>query len=403
MKTLGSLLLVGAGVALSSSALAAGITINPAQSGTSVSLTESGTTLVDIVAPDANGISHNTYTDFNVGPNGVVLNNSTVRTQTELAGAIAGNANLGGHAASVILNEVVGANASQLGGALELAGADAKVILANPNGIACNGCQFRHIDQLDLVAGAPDTFNGELKGYRIDDGKITVAGGERLDASATDELNLMANAILVEGGIEGNNVNLVANRGHLRPDGTIRSSDSSGYFPKVAISVEELGGVRASNIRLVSGNYGGVGVNIAGYVDSNSGSDSQGNIRIDSYGDINIDGGGVLYAADKLELTTDHSLYNRGRVQAGNATYAHAKDSIDNASGVIGSQNTIDLSANHIYNVGGHIQSYGSISLEDKSWFGVNNTFGTIKAAKSIEGDVPGWFFNIGGTVESGI
>ncbi len=100
-------MLVGAGVALSSNALAAGITINPAQSGTSVSLAESGTTLVDIVAPDTNGISHNTYTDFNVGPNGVVLNNSTVRTQTELAGAIAGNANLGGHAASVILNEVV--------------------------------------------------------------------------------------------------------------------------------------------------------------------------------------------------------------------------------------------------------------------------------------------------------
>ena len=57
MKTLGSLLLVGAGVALSSNALAAGITINPAQSGTSVSLAESGTTLVDIVAPDTNGIS----------------------------------------------------------------------------------------------------------------------------------------------------------------------------------------------------------------------------------------------------------------------------------------------------------------------------------------------------------
>ncbi len=283
---------------------------------------------------------------------------------------------------------------------MELAGANAKVILANPNGIACNGCRFRHIDQLDLVAGAPDTFNGELQGYRIDDGKITVADGDLMDAFYTDELNLMANAILVEGTIEGNNVNLVANRGYLRPDGSIRSSDASGQFPTFAIDVAKFGGIRAANIQLVSGNRGGIGVNVDGYMLTSSEYASQGRIDIDSYGDINI--GGMLNTTGGMELLTENSVRNHGTIQSGRELLAKAQDTIDNVGGKLVSQDSMDLSAHHLSNVGGDIQSYGVLSLEDNSWFGINNTFGSIKSAKMITGDVPGWLYNIGGIVESG-
>ncbi|WP_083235936.1 filamentous hemagglutinin N-terminal domain-containing protein [Halomonas caseinilytica] len=400
MKKLGSLLLWSASVALSSNALAAGITVSPSQAGTSVSKAASGSDVVNIAAPDANGISHNTYTDFNVGTAGVVLNNSATRVQTDLAGAVEGNVNLAGHTASVILNEVVGGNASKLGAGLELAGADAKVILANPNGITCSGCEFFNIEAVDLVAGAPDFFNGELQGFRLDEGDITV-DWQGMRAGETEQLKLMANSILVDGKISANDVSLITNRGHVRPDGTIRSSDDSWRFPKVAIDVTSMGGIHGSNIQLVSGNRGGVGVNVDGALLANSIHSSLGRIDIDAYGDINI--GQVLNSSGDMTLTTAHSVRNRGQVFSDRSLYVTAKDTIDNNHGNMNSFSHMALSANHLSNVWGNITSNQVIDIKDTSWFGVNNTFGEIKAGGAITGNTPWWLFNVGGVVDGNI
>ncbi|KTC48702.1 hypothetical protein AO269_00555 [Pseudomonas putida] len=64
--------------------------------------------VIDIVAPNQAGLSHNVYSEYNVGTEGVVLNNSVVAGHSELAGAMHANPQLGGTAASTILNEVVG-------------------------------------------------------------------------------------------------------------------------------------------------------------------------------------------------------------------------------------------------------------------------------------------------------
>lgn len=52
------------------------------------------------------------------------------------------NLNLRGSPARVILNEVVGPNASVLAGHQDIVGIPADYILANANGISCQGCSF---------------------------------------------------------------------------------------------------------------------------------------------------------------------------------------------------------------------------------------------------------------------
>ena len=88
-------------------------------SATSVSTATSGKQTVQI-APAAAGVSHNTYTNFNVGRNGADFINTGVN-------------------ASLILNEVTSTNPSLLQGRIAIIGPRAHFILANPNGITVDG------------------------------------------------------------------------------------------------------------------------------------------------------------------------------------------------------------------------------------------------------------------------
>jgi hemolysin len=98
--------------------------------------------VIDIVPPNASGLSHNQFLDYNVARSGVVLNNALQEGQSQLAGALAANPQFQGQAASTILNEVISRNASLLEGPQEIFGRPADYILANPNGITLNGGSF---------------------------------------------------------------------------------------------------------------------------------------------------------------------------------------------------------------------------------------------------------------------
>ncbi|HWW07463.1 ESPR-type extended signal peptide-containing protein, partial [Collimonas sp.] len=53
-----------------------------------------GRPLVQIVTPNAAGVSHNRYEQYNVDSNGVILNNARTITATQLGGYVEGNPNL---------------------------------------------------------------------------------------------------------------------------------------------------------------------------------------------------------------------------------------------------------------------------------------------------------------------
>ncbi|MBD9609867.1 filamentous hemagglutinin N-terminal domain-containing protein, partial [Pseudomonas sp. PDM08] len=77
-------------------------------------------------------------------------------------------------AAQTILNEVVGGSPSQLRGYTEVAGQSARVIVANPYGISCNGCGFINTPRVTLTTGKPVLDNGRLDRFQVDQGSVTI-------------------------------------------------------------------------------------------------------------------------------------------------------------------------------------------------------------------------------------
>ncbi|RQU19948.1 filamentous hemagglutinin N-terminal domain-containing protein [Burkholderia cenocepacia] len=308
-----------------------------------------GTPIVDINAPDAAGISSNRFLEYNVGPNGLVLNNSTKRTHTQLAGDIDGNARLGGRSAQVILNQVTGGNASVLAGTTEVAGQKARVIVANPNGISVNGASFINASRVSLVAGTTEFDRyGRVKQFRTEDGRLTIEG-DGLDASSANQLDLVARGVKVDAAVRAKQLFAIAHQGTAALEQTVPrtfSGPASGNAPDVALDVSASGSLQADTMALV-GASAKTGVRIAGTVDASAGGvsiSSTGKTRIESTGHLQagalrlmngldnsgtVRGGTVSVAGD---LDNDGSVQGRSVSISGNATNAgtlHSDGALD--------------------------------------------------------------------------
>ncbi len=226
-----------------------------------------GVPVVKIATPDASGTSYNRYQAFNVDARGVVLNNSDKIVQSRLAGYIDGNAQLkasGG--ASLIVNEVVAANPSSLRGYIEVAGKTADLVLANPYGIACNGCGFVNAPRVTLAAAQPLVDGaGALSGFRTATGTIDVSGSG-LDATNA-RLDLFARAVSINAGLYADTVTASLGAGDITRDGDIvvvgQRTAAQPNQPAFALDVAALGGMYARSIKLI-GTERGLGVNVAG-------------------------------------------------------------------------------------------------------------------------------------------
>ena len=234
--------------------------------GTTVGQAGNGVPVVNIATPNGSGLSHNQFKDYNVGPNGVILNNANgPMTNTQLGGYIVGNPNLKGGAASVILNEVNGGSPSQLRGYTEVAGQSAKVIVANPYGVTCSGCGFINTPNVTLTTGKPVLdASGKLQRYQVDGGAVTI-DGEGLNASNVDRFEIITRSAKINAQINARELTVIAGRNDVDANSlkaTARADDGSAK-PELAIDSSALGGMYAGAIKLV-GTEAGVGVKLDG-------------------------------------------------------------------------------------------------------------------------------------------
>ncbi|MDO8311253.1 MAG: filamentous hemagglutinin N-terminal domain-containing protein, partial [Sideroxyarcus sp.] len=249
-----------------------------------VDATANGLPLVQITTPSAAGVSHNQYTQFNVDPAGLILNNSQTTVQTQQAGYITANPNLA-NSARVILNEITSTNRSQLNGYTEVAGQRAEVIIANPNGITCNGCGFINTSRGVLTTGTPVMgASGSLDAFRVTDGDIQI-GANGLNATNLTQLDLITRSVQVNGELWATNLNVIAGANLINYNTLgVQFIQGVGAKPTVGIDVALLGGMYANKIRLI-GTEAGVGVNSLGILAAQAG-----DFNLDNQGQITLGG-----------------------------------------------------------------------------------------------------------------
>ncbi len=296
--------------------------------------TTNGLPQVNINKPGGSGVSVNTYNQFDVQKAGAILNNSATMVQTQLGGWINGNPNFGPNdAARIIVNQVNSPNPSQIRGALEIAGARAELVLANPSGIYLDGAGFINTSRATLTTGLPFYgADGSLAGYNVNRGLVTVAGAG-LNASNLDQVDIISRAVQANAAIYAKNLNVIAGANQVNHDTlTATPIAGDGPAPAVAIDVAQLGGMYANKVFLV-GNSAGVGVANAGTIAAQAG-----DLTLQSNGHLVLTG--KTMASGNLALSAANGIQNSGTTYARQSLSASIGTDLTNSGTLAAQQNT---------------------------------------------------------------
>ncbi|QBK05304.1 filamentous hemagglutinin N-terminal domain-containing protein [Hylemonella gracilis] len=353
-----------------------------------------GVPLVNIQTPSAAGVSRNTYSQFDVKSQGVILNNSRGDVQTQLGGWVQGNPWLAsGGSARVILNEVNSSKPSSLNGWLEVAGQRAEVVIANPAGIQVNGAGFINAGGVTLTTGTPVFNGGTLEAYRVQGGRISF-GGNGLDARGTDYTAILARAVDVNAGIWADRLHVITGANKVQAatlEATPLAASTGEVAPAFALDVSQLGGMYAGQIHLI-GTEAGVGVNQRGVVAATAGNltlqtngwltnagSLQANghqIAVQAQGVTNTSSGVV--AATGLGIRAEADLINQGLID-GAAVDVQSRTL--NNQGRLQARDALDLAITETVTNSGVLQSGGELSLTAAT---ILNTSNAVIAANQL-------------------
>ncbi|WP_338577323.1 filamentous hemagglutinin N-terminal domain-containing protein [Erwinia sp. E_sp_W01_1] len=364
--SLGMLLAFGAVQPVSAGIVADGSAARALQP--SVSESTWGVPQVNIQKPNADGVSRNVYSEFDVDRRGVILNNARDNTYSYLGGEIAGNAALAQGEARIILNEVNSRDPSQLNGIIEVAGQRAQVVIANPSGITCNGCEFMNASRATLTTGQAMLENGVLTGYKVNEGTVKVTGNGLYGAD--DYTDIIARSVKINAKVQANDLKITTGRNQVDANNSTvtKLADDGSVKPELALDVTRLGSIYAGKIRMI-GTENGVGVHNAGYINS------PGDVVVTADGKITNDGAIASYT--NLQLS-GQEIHNHEVLEAANITLDSER--LVNTSAILSYSGNIDINSGSVDNRGGEI--YGNeIHIQAAD---ISNESGSIAANNAV-------------------
>ena len=313
-----------------------------------------GVDLVQIAEVNGNGVSRNLYSDFNIKSTGLILNNATKYTKTELGGYIDRNMFLAGKGARVILNEVTSSNASTLNGYLEVAGNKASVVIANANGISVNGLGFINTDNVFLSTGAVTNWaDGSFK-FSDNKGDMLIAG-DGLNVRTPKELEIFTNNLQVD------KSEVYTNELHISADGLLQNTGKIAATENMHINA---GALKNSSLGYIEAQKN-LTAAVSGDVEQDKATLKAGNnlqLRANALKNTN---NSLLSAANDADINIAASISNnKSIILAGNDLDVRAADFINQDTALVNyGQNGTLAVANKFANDGATISADGSSAL----------------------------------------
>ncbi|HDR8934503.1 beta strand repeat-containing protein [Burkholderia vietnamiensis] len=401
-----------------------------------VTQTSTGIPAINIPAPNANGISVGQYQSFGVGPEGLVLNNSTVAGSPLLGGSLGANPNLNGRSASTIINQVTSNAIATLTGPLEVFGAPATVIVSAPGGVSVNGMALTNIPGLTLTTGTPQFLTGVggtatdfahagAVAYNVQSGNISINGPAGNDGTpgagiegTVGNIDLIGQSVSLAAPLRADQrVNIVTGNQTVTPSvtgstGTTYSTaansaanTAAAIGKTVAVDANQYGSVTSETVYIVS-TAAGMGVNTQGQLSATAG-----NVVVNSNGDIAV---GQTFAHQDVTLTSAGNTTISGTGLANQNYTVNANGDI-NATGSVsagqnvammagGNLNAASVAANGSANLtAGQSMTIGSLSAHDVALQTTNGdlTVGGLSAPGTISAQA-GRDLTVNGAVQGG-
>ena len=291
-----------------------------------------GVDLVQIAEVNANGVSRNLYSDFNIKSSGLILNNATKYVKTELGGYIDRNMFLAGKGARVILNEVTSSKASTLNGYLEVAGNKASVVIANANGISVNGLGFINTDNVIISTGKVTNWaDGNMK-FSSSKGDMLV-NGDGLNGRNPERLDIVTNNLTVD------RSELWGNELHISADGLLENTSKIGGKENVVIHAGNMD--NTANGYIESGKD--MDITVAGRLHQEKSTLKSGADATIAAGSIVNEANSLISAAENMDVKVDASMDNNKSTMLAGQTMKVSGMDITNANTALMTGQNLEL------------------------------------------------------------
>lgn len=325
-----------------------------------------GADLVQIAEVNANGVSRNLYTDFNIKSSGLILNNATKYVKTELGGYIDRNMFLAGKGARVILNEVTSSKASTLNGYLEVAGNKASVVIANANGISVNGLGFINTDNVIISTGKVTNWaDGNMK-FSSSKGDMLV-NGDGLNGRNPKRLDIVTNNLTVD------RSELWGNELHISADGFLENTSKIGGKENVVIHAGTL--ENTENGYIESGKD--MDITVAGRLHQEKSTLKSGADATIAAGSIVNEANSLISAAENMDVKADASMDNNKSTMLAGQTMKVSGMDITNANTALMTGQDLELNGKRtVTNTAANIYFDGNSKITAGSL--VNKDMGSI-------------------------